>query len=135
MFRLLVIMFFGVAFSATLFAQELAPVADPLAWFTSVTGVVAGTAFIVAILKRALANVSGLNAVPTWVYAVAVAFGLTLVGGFITKTLPGSVWQNAAQAVIWAASASGIYEWVKPENRMKGPRDSGKSQSQGPQDE
>lgn len=109
-----------VLIPATVFAQPDMSVPVPaFEWYSSIGGIVAATAVLVAIAKRALGNVRGLNAIPTWVYAVVISFALTVIAAVVLKTLPGVWWQDAIQAVLMAGAASGFYEWLKPENIQK----------------
>lgn len=84
-----------------------------LNWYTSVTGIVAATIFLVSMLKRALGNVPYANTVPTWLYAVAISSVLTALTNYVWHTLPGNLWQNMMQAVMMAGNASGFYEWLQ----------------------
>ncbi|HXD20131.1 MAG TPA: hypothetical protein VN654_24115 [Vicinamibacterales bacterium] len=86
---------------------------DFTAWYTSVTGVVVVTIFLVSVLKRAVGNVPYVNTVPTWLYAVAISAVLTAMTNYVWHTLPGNLWQNMTQAVMMAGSSSGFYEWLQ----------------------
>lgn len=82
-------------------------------WFASVPGIIGATIFIVSMLKRGLGGVSGLNQVPTWIYAVLVSGLLTTLAHQVLHTLPGdNLFALINEVVIKAAAASGIYEWV-----------------------
>lgn len=107
------ILFLFALVPATLFAQPTATEpTTPLQWYSTVAGVVAATLLGVSILKRALGNVSGINQVPTWMFAVAVSALLTFLTNRVWKTLPGELWQLMMQSVFMAAAASGFYEWL-----------------------
>lgn len=83
-------------------------------WYTSVAGIIAGTLILVEVLKRALGNVALVKAVPTWVYAVVVAVGLTYASraaGLLTDQ--GSTLDVLMTAVMLAASASGFWTWLR----------------------
>lgn len=80
---------------------------------TSVAGVVLATIFILQVLKGTIAQVRWLNAIPTWLYAVIVSFGLTALSALVLHMLTGDFWTLAWQAVVMAATASGFYEWWK----------------------
>lgn len=90
-----------------------------LSQLTSISGIVALTIGLVAIVKRLFGNIAVMNALPTWVYAVVISFLLTVVASSVLHTLPGVWYQLAWQAVIAAAGASGFYEWFKAENVAK----------------
>ena len=90
-----------------LFAQGPA---IPMDWYSSVGGVVAFTLVLVGILKRLLGRVSGAKDVPTWIYAVGVSALLTYLA-HLWGTLEGTLATLMMQAVLSAASASGLYEW------------------------
>lgn len=93
------------------------PSTSPLQWYTSVGGVGLATLFAVSMLKRAVGTAPYFSRVPTWLYAVVVAFLLTLLCVEVLGTLPGNLWQLAWQAIYNAAIASGIYEWVNHVNK------------------
>jgi len=86
-------------------------------WYTSVAGIVAATIFVVSILKRALGNLRGFNAVPTWLYACVISGTATYLCVAVWKTMPGPLWQLVIQAVFMAAAASGFYEWYNNGNK------------------
>lgn len=98
-------------------------------WYTSVAGIIAGTLIIVEVLKRALGNVALVKAVPTWVYAVVVAVGLTYASraaGLLTDQ--GSTLDVLMTAVMLAGSASGFWTWLRnPSDQIK---NSGPAQDQ-----
>lgn len=90
-------------------------------WYGSIAGIVGGTLIIVEVLKRAIGNVSVLKSVPTWVYAVAVAVGLTYTSralGYLAEQ--GSTLDVLMSAVMLAASASGFWTWLRqPADQIK----------------
>lgn len=110
----LLVLLMLTAFPAMALAQPqpVDPSTSPFEWYSSVTGVVAATILGVSILKRALANVNGLNGVPTWLYAVVMSAVLTFLTNRVWGTLPGELWQLMVQVVMMAAAASGFYEWL-----------------------
>lgn len=83
-----------------------------LNWYTSIAGVVAVTMLLVSVLKRAFGNRPYINTVPTWLYAVVISGGLTVLTSHVWGTLQGDLWQNLMQAIGMAAMASGFYEWL-----------------------
>jgi hypothetical protein len=100
--------------SAPAWAQpEAAEPTTPLQWYTSISGIGAATIFGVSMAKRALGRIEWFNRVPTWIYAVVIAFILTVLAVVVLGTLPGNVWQLAWQTVFNAAIASGVYEWMQ----------------------
>lgn len=114
---LTILTFVFIALPSIAFAQP-GPTPDagptsPFEWYTSVAGVVAATAVLVQILKRMLANVPYANTLPVWAYSVFVSALLTYLCVNIFGTLPGPLGQAMMQAVIMAAAASGIYEWLR----------------------
>lgn len=110
-----VIVVFVLAMCAIVSAQGPTP-ADPSTtpqqWYGSTAGIIAATAIGVSVLKRALANVKGLNSVPTWMYAVATSAVLTFLTVKVWGTLPGQLWQTMSQIAIAAGASSGFYEWL-----------------------
>lgn len=90
-------------------------------WYASIAGIVAGTLILVEVLKRAIGNVSVLKSVPTWVYSVAVAVGLTYTSralGYLAEQ--GSTLDVLMSAVMLAASASGFWTWLRqPVDQIK----------------
>lgn len=90
-------------------------------WYASVAGIVGGTLIIVEVLKRAIGNVSVLKSVPTWVYSVAVAVGLTYTSralGLLAEQ--GSTLDVLMSALMLAASASGFWTWLRqPADQIK----------------
>lgn len=107
---ILMILFFPVIALAQ--PNPADPSTTAFTWYTSVAGVVAATMLGVSILKRALGEVSGLNSIPTWVYAVVISAILTFLTVKVWGTLPGQLWQTMTQSVIMAGAASGFYEWI-----------------------
>lgn len=85
-------------------------------YFGSIAGIVVATVTLVAILRKAFAQVPAFNKVPVWLYAVGAATGLTAVAVYGLKTMEGNFMDLALQTVILAASASGFREWVKDAN-------------------
>jgi hypothetical protein len=82
--------------------------------FASIGGIVIATMVIVQILKRAIGTTStAAGAVPTWIYAVIVATGLTLLARFGLGTLAGDWWTLVVQAICNAAIAGGFYSWMQ----------------------
>jgi hypothetical protein len=77
----------------------------------SVAGIVGSTIVLVGIAKRALGNVAWLRAVPTWICAVVVAAGLTVLARFALGVIQGDGWELVLQAVVAAAMASGFRDW------------------------
>jgi hypothetical protein len=83
-------------------------------WYGSIAGIIGATLIGVEILKRALGNVSVVMAVPTWVYAVALASALTYASksaGLLQDD--GNLFELLMQAVMLAASASGFWSWLR----------------------
>lgn len=81
-------------------------------WYGTQAGLIAATAVIVSVLKRAIGNVAYLNTIPTWLYAVTVAAVLTFLAVHVWHTLPGDLWSLMSQSVLAAGASSGFYEWV-----------------------
>src|SRR5947208_1449913 len=82
------------------YAQPDTPIPVPPAnWYASVTGIIAVTIAITSGLKRLIGNVKSLNAIPTWVYVVAIAEILTFICVQVFKTMPGPLGQMLYQAL------------------------------------
>lgn len=79
---------------------------------TSLTAIVAAAVFLTWVAKRLLADVPFAAAVPVWAYTIAIAAVLTYVANRITGTLEGEIGVLIVDAIIKAAIASGIREWV-----------------------
>jgi hypothetical protein len=73
---------------------------------SSAAGVVTLTLFLVALLKPYLARAPKLSTVPTWIYTIGVAVGLTLLANLVFKTLPGD-WRQLLLGVINGVLAAG----------------------------
>jgi uncharacterized membrane protein YfcA len=111
-FAFLFIVLCALIGSVVMFAQPETPEpVPPSNWYASVTGIIAFTIAITSGIKRVLANVKALNAVPTWVYVIVISEVLTFTCVQFFHTMPGPVVQALYQALILAASASGAYEW------------------------
>jgi hypothetical protein len=80
--------------------------------FATIGGIVAATIVLVEALKRGIGNLPYARAVPTWIYAVAIAAILTALARFLFDTLPGPFWPLMLQAITNAAAASGFYSWL-----------------------
>jgi hypothetical protein len=86
-------------------------------WYTSVTGIVAATIVLVEIFKRFLGNVSYIQRVPTWLYAVTFSCILTACAHLWWQTLPGNDLDLFTRAIMLAAVASGFREWFGNVNK------------------
>jgi len=111
--RLVLLAMILLAIASPAFAQPepADPGTSPTEWYTSIAGVVAATVFLVSGAKRVFGNMPFMATIPTWLYAVVIALGLTYVCSQVLGTLPGVFWQLAWQAVQNAAIATGVYEW------------------------
>jgi hypothetical protein len=112
--RRFVFLTFGTWFMLTALssAQVIAPDATPTQWYGTQAGIIGATGIAVSIIKRLLGNVRYANAVPTWTYAVVVAFGLTFLSIRVWGTMTGSLWPMISQSVLSAGATSGFYEWL-----------------------
>lgn len=75
---------------------------------TSLPVVIGAAIFLTYLAKYYLADVRGLNRLPTWIYTCVIAAVLTLVANRVTGTLPGNVGVLIVDAIINAAIASGL---------------------------
>lgn len=78
----------------------------------SITSIVATTILAVEFAKKCLGNVTWAKSVPTWIYSVVIAIGLTLVALKGLHSISGDLVELLWQAVTNAAMASGFYEWM-----------------------
>jgi len=90
-------------------------------YYSTMAGIIATTLLGVEVLKRALGNVSVVMAVPTWIYSVILATGLTAVSKFYGLLQDeGNMLTLVLQAVMLAASASGFWTWLRQPNDQIG---------------
>lgn len=85
---------------------------------TTITGIVAATMLIVELLKRIFENSMYFNRIPIFVYAAVVSAILAIFANKIIyidgqPLISGNLWIVIWQAVINAATASGLYSWIK----------------------
>lgn len=91
---------------------------DPAVDFTnpavlgSVSGVVALTMLLTQAIKRAAGDAPVVKRIPTFLIALAVSFGLTLVANRALGVLEGELFELAWAAGFAAMGASGLYSWV-----------------------
>lgn len=78
--------------------------------FGSLAGIIATTMLLIGIGKRFVGNWPVVSAVPTWVYAIVIAVGLTLAANHL-GVLVGPLGDLVLQAIVLAAAASGFREW------------------------
>jgi hypothetical protein len=102
---------FAIAFPAFAQPDPADPSTTPTEWYTSIAGVVGATVLLVSGAKRVFGNMPFMATIPTWLYAVVIALGLTYVASQVLGTLPGVFWQLAWQSAQNAAIATGVYEW------------------------
>lgn len=117
---------FVLALASPAFAQVIDnPAPTPGAdWFANAGSIALATVILVGGLKRALANVSGLQDIPTWLYAVGVSIVLTLIARSVFHTMQGPLAEVLMSAVVAAAVASGAREWFTSGNTTKSLRSS-----------
>jgi len=115
-FVTLFLLFLLSAASTVVFAQggpeAKDPTTNPLEWYASIGGVGAATIFLVGVYKKLLADVAYVSRVPTWMVAVLISAGLTVLCVYVFGTLPGSPLQLITQSVYNAAIASGVHGWL-----------------------
>lgn len=98
---------------------------------SSISGIVLVTMFLLEVLKRALHQVAWFKCVPVFIYAILISAGLVVLANKVIKTstgdpiLEGEFWKLVWAAISSAASASGIYTWLKPENVEQSMKDGG----------
>lgn len=78
--------------------------------FGSLAGIIGVTILLIGIGKRFVGNWPWVSVVPTWVYAIVIAAGLTL-GANRMGVLAGNLGDLLLQAVVLAAASSGFREW------------------------
>lgn len=93
----------------------------------TVSGIVLLALAVVQGLKLLLTKykVQGVSQIPTPLICVGVSVLLTLLANLVFKTLPGEVYDVVWQAILAAATASGLYTWIiepldSPANRSDG---------------
>lgn len=85
-------------------------------WMKSVTGIVAVVGLIVVpLIKRTLGNVTYFKDIPTWLYALVSAVGITLLAkqlGYLVLDPEYDLVQTLMTAGGAAATAGGFFNWI-----------------------
>jgi hypothetical protein len=118
----------AVLFPAFLFAQptDVGTLSDgqpsPMPgseWFANAASISAATVFLVSAIKRGAGTAPIFSQIPTWLYAIVISMGLTLIARNVFGTLQGPLWEVLITGAIAAATASGAREWVTSGNFSK----------------
>lgn len=82
-------------------------------WYASLAGIIGANMIAVEVLKRMLAKVSVLNAIPTWLWSVVTAAALTAGSKYFGLLDEAGTWFEVInQVVITAAISGGFKEWL-----------------------